>query len=85
MSEHESRYKFISYNEIKKRSGYQSLLGTVNDEHDLLNEEEITELDLKISSDWFDTLKWLKPAVCECGGEKANTTHAYYCPKHEEF
>jgi hypothetical protein len=43
---------------------------------DFLNEETEKALDR-------NPMFWLKPA-CECGGDKAKTTHALYCPKYKK-
>jgi hypothetical protein len=53
---------------------------------DLDNEEEITELDLKLD-DIFKSFPWLEPAKCECGATKTygeNALHSRWCPKFEE-
>lgn len=53
---------------------------------DLDNEEEITQLDWAIPPDFFDPKRfWRSEAVCECGADKAKTTHARYCPKFKEY
>lgn len=31
----------------------------------------------------YDPMRWLDP-VCECGGDKAKTTHTHYCPKYRK-
>ena len=35
--------------------------------------------------DWFSDEKKQLVTKCECGGEKANTTHSTWCPKFESL